>query len=795
MVELKVVRDPKNISYFVSDADMYPPAVASGFGGTGGGQSGGTGGIGSTYTTSGNGVTNIFTIPHGLSVTPTGITVDAASPIARSGNFDVSGDTANIYLTYASAPASGLLRWQWVAALTTITNPAGAASGRALMGTNNFSGDGSRTIFTINHALGATPAGINVNAASPNARAMFDLSGDSQNIYVTYPFPPASGLVSLSWMVGAAGVPTFGTSSVSGAGTVGSVYSGMADGSGTLFTIPHGLGLLPTSFSVEAGNPNSLGNISVSGDIANIYVTYPVAPASGLILLQWLASTTSQIGPNNSTAFSGQNFVLGSGSTIQGSPIASPYRYTILVDPVDNVVKARDNINGTVAFTASGSTVESVFQNVINASSNSAFVMPGTYNLSSTFSGLVVKNNTQFQLDRNAVIKVPQGLSGKLWDFSTGALASVIQFTIIRGGIYDEQGTAARNWYLYDTQGVNTSGYHVQFNIFGDCQVKNSKGFHLYTIGGLANLAYINANIYQNVIFLGQNKSAVVFEHTGPVDASSFTNRNLFDAFIFESEAAVTPPVYQDVNGKSNVFRDCIVYDLGFFSSVAPMTVTANATNTRIIRGALTYQPVGWYDAGAVTGNGGVATFADDEYMGFRSPYSGSFYGTTNFSGVVQFNNSTLWPFGAIRTSGTGGSTILSIQQMASGQSENIYMLPGAGSGTATSTTISLWHSASTDSRLFFNHDGTSSVVKTLRQTSGGSVTPILFQIQDVPAATTVEASRITTSGTMTFSGGWDGAFSTTRSITATNSGAFAPLGFLTISMSGQSVKVPYFAV
>jgi hypothetical protein len=51
--------------------------------------------------------------------------------------------------------------------------------------------------------------------------------------------------------------------------------------------------------------------------------------------------------------------------------------------------------------------------------------------------------------------------------------------------------------------------------------------------------------------------------------------------------------------------------------------------------------------------------------------------------------------------------------------------------------------------------------------------------------------------GTLRVSGTFDiaGTIGTTRTITAANSGPFAPLGFITVLVSGNSVKLPFFTV
>lgn len=58
----------------------------------------------------------------------------------------------------------------------------------------------------------------------------------------------------------------------------------------TTFTIPHGLGVVPTSYSVTAGNVLSAANAyAVTADATNLTVTYLLAPTAGTLSLKYMA--------------------------------------------------------------------------------------------------------------------------------------------------------------------------------------------------------------------------------------------------------------------------------------------------------------------------------------------------------------------------------------------------------------------------------------------------------------------------------------------------------------------------
>jgi hypothetical protein len=67
-------------------------------------------------TSSGNGTTTAFTIPHGLTVTPNYVNIIPSNP-SSMGNYTITVDATNITITYATSPATGTnnLSWYWEA--------------------------------------------------------------------------------------------------------------------------------------------------------------------------------------------------------------------------------------------------------------------------------------------------------------------------------------------------------------------------------------------------------------------------------------------------------------------------------------------------------------------------------------------------------------------------------------------------------------------------------------------------------------------------------------------------------
>jgi hypothetical protein len=86
------------------------------------------------------------------------------------------------------------------------------------------------------------------------------------------------------------GLPTINGAPVRGSARGAAVFTGT--GVQTAFLIPHGLGVVPSSVSCEAGSTVATALMGVTAlDATNITVTFLVAPAAGAgnITLYWAA--------------------------------------------------------------------------------------------------------------------------------------------------------------------------------------------------------------------------------------------------------------------------------------------------------------------------------------------------------------------------------------------------------------------------------------------------------------------------------------------------------------------------
>lgn len=61
----------------------------------------------------------------------------------------------------------------------------------------------------------------------------------------------------------------------------GGINTQTADGLTLVFNIPHTLGQVPTTYSVEPTNQQTANNFSITTTLTNLVITYPVAPSQG----------------------------------------------------------------------------------------------------------------------------------------------------------------------------------------------------------------------------------------------------------------------------------------------------------------------------------------------------------------------------------------------------------------------------------------------------------------------------------------------------------------------------------
>jgi hypothetical protein len=300
--------------YVTFSGGLYQPSGAAG---GGGGTVSGWAQASGLYVTHSGGLYQSSGIFQSSGVFLTSGAYQISGIYQSSGVFQTSGlyvtTSGGLYQISGIYPVSGLF------ALSGTAGGGGAGvSGVVHAGEFVGSGDNSITLYTLSHGLGIVPRSISVDAGSPAARGSIDISGNASGIFVTYPVAPVSGTVRLYWIAG----PTDAANIVTiGSGTVhASTFIGSGNASTTVYTLSHGIGAVPQGLVVSPMSPQARGDYDVSGNASGIFVTYPIAPASGAVKLSWLA------GPSTLVAISGN---LVHGAEFIGSGNNSTLLYTV----------------------------------------------------------------------------------------------------------------------------------------------------------------------------------------------------------------------------------------------------------------------------------------------------------------------------------------------------------------------------------------------------------------------------------------------------------------------------------
>ena len=731
-----------------------------------------------------------------------------------SGIFQVSGDyplahtkqASGIYLLTSGGlyQVSGIYPTSGLFALSGTGGAGGGLSGNIAAGEFLGSGNNSTLVYTLSHGLGSVPSSIVVKEGSPQARGFSDVSGNASGIFVTYTSPPASGNVRLYWYAGptnAVNLVTLGSGNVHAA-----TFLGSGNNSTTLYTLSHGLLTTPTGISVDAASPQARGDIDVSGNASGIFVTYTSPPLSGDVRLTWVAGpSTIAVLASGAWQTSGIYDVSGGGTSgiqtitsgsqitgvISGSPAfqgivnfsnqitvsgiymppdADDAKYVIWesggVYRTLNKANSTIEYSGTNAFTAIATAQSGAFMTINqNTGPASIKIIDGIYSLPTDFTGFDLWGAVHLRMGKNARITVPYQYSGHAFRITNGNVAK----TLIEGGIVWETGSftnilnSGRNWDGIVLHGSGVAG--VAFVTIRDTYIHNAnRGIYILSEAG----SFVNGNSFEDILIERPRVDIKLEDLSG----SDGIGRNHFQNVIGQNISGWTRAGVdlESLAGSMNVFENCKMWDL-VGSGVYSCHIGSSGRNTIIIGGIM--GSLDFVD-------NGQGTFIIDEWNGIR--YNGSISAESGL-------HTTMVSFSGI-------SNILRITNLASGQAATVYHYGASGQNNPS---WSLWDSPTLNERLLISKS-TENIFRSSRQLAAGAVRQTSFQMQDVATGTLIEGMRMNTSGTIEFnrSGGtiqfFSGNTSLTRTVTASMSGAFGPLGFLTTRLGSLDIKIPYFA-
>jgi len=161
---------------------------------SGGGSGSGGSTLGSEHTTSGDGTTTSFTIPHSLESVPSAVSVAPASEDASTDFWVSSKSSTDLTITYGRAPPTGTDNLTFEVAVTGETNDFASQVTK--------SGDGSTASFTVTHSLGSVPSVVSMTPASEDASTDFWVSSKSStDLTITFARAPPTGTDNLAFEV------------------------------------------------------------------------------------------------------------------------------------------------------------------------------------------------------------------------------------------------------------------------------------------------------------------------------------------------------------------------------------------------------------------------------------------------------------------------------------------------------------------------------------------------------------------------------------------------------------------
>lgn len=307
--------------------------------------------------------------------------------------------------------------------------------------------------------------------------------------------------------------------------------------------------------------------------------------------------------------------------------------------------------------TSDGTVFETVMQAAITAAGDDGTVIlrDGSYTLSGAFTGFTVRYQQTIKMAHGARIIVPNGYTGSVFILDDNVPNSM---NIFQGGLIYEAGTPARLWTCFDMfTDSNTACFR---NVFQHMRILYAnKAFALRTDG----VGWSNANTFHD-IFIDSCVIGIDFVHTGTfTDGQSGCNANLFTNITVQGTASATDGI-KNINGRRNVFINC--YTADFAGAQVTSSISANASNTHIYGGTMTYLNF--------TDSSPTLSFINDEFVGHKVPRllvgrvvapsqgrSGTFNGisaSAGCDGIFQ---------GALSAITVGGGTTVGVQQDSGG--------------------------------------------------------------------------------------------------------------------------------
>ncbi|MBC8054613.1 MAG: hypothetical protein H7Y13_16255 [Sphingobacteriaceae bacterium] len=474
-----------------------------------------------TYTASGNGITDEFTVPHGLGFTPSMVMVTPGSTDAVTGGFDENNLTsinalrmyayvngANIKIKYREAPVTGTnnLTWTILVADPRITEGSNIITGSASDSTTYRTVANSFTKAETNTLLSGATGAFTIVADSVERNAIAQVKRKSdmvviqQNNHKLYRLNGA--ITGNDWKEIFAG----GATEAGAGGSKVKMFKYTTSGNGSTyeFTVPHGLGFTPAMVTATPSSTDAVTGGFYEDNAAqidalrmyayvdglNIKIRYPSGnpPKSGFNNLTWTIlvadpritdegsdiiteaisdSTLFRTVANSftkaetNTLLSGKQSALVSGTnikTINGTSILGSGNITISVPNLNSYVPYSGATNNLALNSRSLSFLTGTYSNTIG---------PGHYHLDELGSGntTTIKPGEVYTRNTGSImILSPQGLqkTNTVADATNTLVFTTPQTTNKTIVIPDKDGTLALTSDLDNKQNSLISGSNIK---------------------------------------------------------------------------------------------------------------------------------------------------------------------------------------------------------------------------------------------------------------------------------------------------------------------------------------------
>jgi hypothetical protein len=369
--------------------------------------------------------------------------------------------------------------------------------------------------------------------------------------------------------------------------------------------------------------------------------------------------------------------------------------------------------------------------------------------LSNSFAGFTIPQYTIIEGPYNARLLVKNAYTGYVFrvpswrQINSSTNSASTQGVSIRGMSLHEDGTVARNWtgILFEAWAENAGGNPQAGGIAG-CSVIGTRINNCKTglmLNQTSTLGWITTCWFEKM-YISAPKWAGVDQQLMSEPINEFNN-NIFKDIAIQSSNKAPAYGFRNMGHRRSIYINCLVWD-------AQNGQIKGNTDPTTKSGVLVTEHI--------TIIGGILAHR------FNLPSSGTFPSDHALVLAGYYNTGDPYPKlfqdTAIKTKIFGdfevGSQLSQLYLPAdtgtltvTGRKTDVNTLLELVAPNDTVSTIQSWWNGSRSERFSFSKTSTAVIFEAIRQTSAGSLRPILFRQNDVPGVGTIQSFQINTNG------------------------------------------------